>query len=148
MAARKLTRVKQILAALLWLVAGAALAQPYPYPSKPIRIMVAFPPGGPTDIIARLVSPKMSEILGQPVVVENLAGAGGNIATGRVAKSEPDGYTILLHSSGFAVNPSLSSNAGYNPQKDEAQGIPDLAVSVAAATLASGARIEEKLFER
>jgi tripartite-type tricarboxylate transporter receptor subunit TctC len=79
---------------------------------------VAFPPGGPTDIIARLVSPKMSELLGQPVVVENVTGAGGNIATGRVAKSDPDGYTILLHSSGFAVNPALSSNAGYDPQKD------------------------------
>lgn len=80
--------------------------------------MVAFPPGGPTDIIARLVSPKMSDILGQPVVVENVTGAGGNIAAGRVAKSDPDGYTILLHSSGFAVNPALSSNAGYDPQKD------------------------------
>jgi tripartite-type tricarboxylate transporter receptor subunit TctC len=116
MAARKLNRVTKILVALLLLAAGPAFAQSYP--SKPIRIMVAFPPGGPTDIIARLVSPKMSDILGQPVVVENVAGAGGNIATGRVAKSDPDGYTILLHSSGFAVNPALSSNAGYDPQKD------------------------------
>jgi tripartite-type tricarboxylate transporter receptor subunit TctC len=112
--ARKLTR--HTLAALMLLVAGAAFGQSYP--SKPIRIMVAFPPGGPTDIIARLVSPKMSDLLGQPVVVENVTGAGGNIAAGRVAKSDPDGYTILLHSSGFAVNPALSSNAGYDPQKD------------------------------
>ncbi len=97
-------------------VSSVAAAQAYP--SKPIRIMVAFPPGGPTDIIARLVSPKMSELLGQPVVVENVTGAGGNIATARVAKSDPDGYTILLHSSGFAVNPALSANAGYDPQKD------------------------------
>jgi tripartite-type tricarboxylate transporter receptor subunit TctC len=106
----------RFLAALLLLVAGTALAQPYP--SKPIRVMVAFPPGGPTDIIARLVSPKMSDILGQPVVVENVAGAGGNIAAGRVAKADADGYTVLLHSSGFAVNPALSANAGYDPQKD------------------------------
>jgi tripartite-type tricarboxylate transporter receptor subunit TctC len=114
MAARKLTRT--LAALMLLLVAGAAFAQSYP--SKPVRIMVAFPPGGPTDIIARLVSPKMSDLLGQPVVVENVTGAGGNIAAGRVAKSDPDGYTILLHSSGFAVNPALSSNAGYDPQKD------------------------------
>jgi tripartite-type tricarboxylate transporter receptor subunit TctC len=107
---------KILLGILAALFSSFAAAQAYP--SKPIRIMVAFPPGGPTDIIARLVSPKMSELLGQPVVVENVTGAGGNIATGRVAKSDPDGYTILLHSSGFAVNPALSSNAGYDPQKD------------------------------
>jgi tripartite-type tricarboxylate transporter receptor subunit TctC len=106
----------RFIAALLLAVAGAASAQSYP--SKPIRVAVAFPPGGPTDIIARLVSPKMSESLGQPVVVENVVGASGNIATGRVAKAEPDGYTLLLHSSGFAVNPALSSSAGYDPQKD------------------------------
>ncbi|HEX2197611.1 MAG TPA: tripartite tricarboxylate transporter substrate binding protein [Burkholderiales bacterium] len=96
----------------------SSVAAAQAYPSKPIRIMVAFPPGGPTDIIARLVSPKVSELLGQPVVVENVTGAGGNIAAARVAKSDPDGYTILLHSSGFAVNPALSANAGYDPQKD------------------------------
>ena len=96
----------------------SSLAAAQAYPSKPIRVMVAFPPGGPTDIIARLISPKMSDLLGQSVVVENVTGAGGNIATARVAKAEGDGYTILLHSSGFAVNPALSSNAGYDPQKD------------------------------
>ena len=106
----------RILTALLLLFAGAAFAQPYP--SKPIRMVVAFPPGGPTDIIARLISTPMGESLGQPVVVENVAGASGNIATARVAKSDPDGYTVLLHSSGFAVNPALSKNAGYDPQKD------------------------------
>jgi tripartite-type tricarboxylate transporter receptor subunit TctC len=107
---------KVLLGILAAIFCSFAAAQPYP--AKPIRIMVAFPPGGPTDIIARLVSPKMSEILGQSVVVENVTGAGGNIATARVAKADPDGYTILLHSSGFAVNPALSSNAGYDPQKD------------------------------
>ena len=101
---------------LLLLVAGTAFAQPYP--SKPIRIAVAFPPGGPVDIIARLVGPKLSEILGQQVVVENKVGASGNLATTEVAKSAPDGYTLLTHSSAYAVNPSLFKNAGYDPNKD------------------------------
>jgi tripartite-type tricarboxylate transporter receptor subunit TctC len=106
----------RFVAALLLLVAGAAFAQPYP--SKPVRIMVAFPPGGPVDIIARLVAPKMSESLGQPVIVENKVGASGNVATQDVAKSAPDGYTLLAHSSAYAVNPTLFSNPGYDPVKD------------------------------
>jgi tripartite-type tricarboxylate transporter receptor subunit TctC len=101
---------------LLLLAAGTAFAQSYP--SKPIRLVVAFPPGGPVDIVARLVGPKLGEALGQPVVVENKAGASGNIATVDVAKSAADGYTILTHSSAYAVNPTLYSNAGYDPAKD------------------------------
>ena len=104
---------------LLWpllLVASAAFAQPYP--SKPVRVLVAFPPGGPVDIIARLIGPKLGEALGQPVVVENKTGASGNIATAEVARSAPDGYTLLTHSSAYAVNPSLYANAGYDPNKD------------------------------
>ena len=88
------------------------------YPSNPIRVAVAFPPGGPVDIIARLVGPKLSESLGQQVVVENKVGASGNLATGEVAKSAPDGYTLLAHSSAYVVNPSLFKNAGYDPNKD------------------------------
>src|SRR5512138_248065 len=99
-------------------IAFSTLAQSQPYPSKPIRLMVAFPPGGPVDIIARLVGPKISEALGQPVVVENKVGASGNVATVDVAKSAPDGYTLLSHSSAYAVNPSLFANAGYDPNKD------------------------------
>ena len=101
---------------ILALVAGNAFAQSYP--SKPIRMSVAFPPGGPTDIIARLLSAQLSEALGQPVVVENKVGASGNLATGEVAKAAPDGYTLLLHSSAYAVNPTLFKNAGYDPVKD------------------------------
>ncbi|HEX7221527.1 MAG TPA: tripartite tricarboxylate transporter substrate binding protein [Burkholderiales bacterium] len=97
-------------------MAGTALAQPYP--SKPVRMLVAFPPGGPVDIVARLVGPKLGEALGQPVVVENKVGASGNIATTEVARSAPDGYTLLVHSSAYAVNPTLYSNAGYDPAKD------------------------------
>jgi tripartite-type tricarboxylate transporter receptor subunit TctC len=88
------------------------------YPTKPVRMMVAFPPGGPTDIIARLLSTQLGESLGQPVVVENKVGASGNLATGEVAKAAPDGYTLLLHSSAYAVNPTLFKNAGYDPVKD------------------------------
>jgi tripartite-type tricarboxylate transporter receptor subunit TctC len=108
--------MKNILGLLL-LVAGTAFAQPYP--SKPLRVAVAFPPGGPVDIIARLVGPKLSELLGgQSVVVENVVGAGGNVAAVRVARSAPDGYTILAHSSAYAVNPTLIPNAGYDGEKD------------------------------
>jgi tripartite-type tricarboxylate transporter receptor subunit TctC len=108
--------VKEILSVLLLALAGTAFAQPYP--SKPIRMVVAFPPGGPVDIVARLLAPKITEALGQQVVVENRAGAGGNVPTAQVAKAPADGYTILAHSSAYAVNPSLTPNAGYDPEKD------------------------------
>src|SRR5213075_2535409 len=100
----------------LALVCSIAAAQPYP--AKPIHLLVAFPPGGPTDIIARLLSSRLGDAFGQPVVVENRVGASGNLATGEVAKAAPDGYTLLIHSSAYAVNPTLFSNAGYDPLKD------------------------------
>ena len=102
----------------LALVVAAAGAYAQPYPAKPIHLLVAFPPGGPVDIIARLVAPKVSETLGQPVIVENKVGASGNVATTEVAKSAPDGYTLLAHSSAYAVNPTLFANAGYDPARD------------------------------
>jgi len=108
--------MKTLLKLIIVLFATAATAQPYP--SKPIRVLVAFPPGGPVDIVARLVQPKLGDALGQPVVVENKVGASGNIATVEVARSAPDGYTLLTHSSAYAVNPALFSNAGYDPLKD------------------------------
>lgn len=108
--------MRRMLPALLLLFAAAALAQPYP--SKPIRVAVAFPPGGPVDIIARLLGPKLSETLGQAVVVENVVGASGSLAAQRVARAAPDGYTVLAHSSAYAVNPTLSANAGYDGEKD------------------------------
>jgi len=108
--------VKKTLLVALLLAAPSALAQGYP--TKPLRMEVAFPPGGPVDIIARLFGPKIGEALGQPVVVENKVGASGNVATTDVAKSAPDGYTLLAHSSAYAVNPTLFRNAGYDPLKD------------------------------
>jgi tripartite-type tricarboxylate transporter receptor subunit TctC len=113
---RRETIVRTIIGTLLAVLASAALAQAYP--SKPVKVLVAFPPGGPVDIIARLIGPKMSELLGQPFVVENKVGASGNVATGEVARSTPDGYTLLTHSSAYAVNPTLFSNPGYDPVKD------------------------------
>ncbi len=86
-----------------------------PYPAKPIHVIVAFAPGGPVDVVARLVATKLQDLLGQPVVVENRPSSSGNLGTQVVAKSPPDGYTILATSSAFAVNVTLSPNAGYVP---------------------------------
>src|SRR5258708_12455808 len=85
------------------------------YPAKPIHFIVAFAPGGPVDVVARLVGAKIPEVLGQPAVVENRPSSTGNLGTQVVAKSAPDGYTILATSSAFAVNVTLSPNAGYEP---------------------------------
>ncbi|MFM6992277.1 MAG: tripartite tricarboxylate transporter substrate binding protein [Rhodoferax sp.] len=105
--------------------AGKVLAA---YPEKPIRIMVAFPPGSSTDIVARTISQPLSEVLGQPVVIENRPGAGGNIGTLAVARSAPDGYTFLMHSVAYSVNPSLYVKAGYEVGKELA-GVAMVAVS-------------------
>lgn len=88
------------------------------WPSKPIRFIVPFAPGGPSDIIARLVGQKLSETLGQQVLVDNRAGAGGNIGAAAVAKSPADGYTVLVTTSALAVNASLFPNAGYDAERD------------------------------
>ena len=113
-------RVRSVIAAALLVAAVTgtpALAQDYP--TKPITLVVPFPAGGGNDALARLVAEKMSRALGQQVVVENRGGAGGTIATRAVAKTAPDGYTILLTYTGtLAINPSLYPNAGYDPRKD------------------------------
>src|SRR6202140_4805588 len=106
-----------ILAALL-LLTGVAPSLAQGYPNRPVRVVVGFTPGGPTDVIARLVAQKLSESLGQQFFVENMAGAGGNIAAGQVAHVTPDGYTIMAISTGFMVNPSLYAKVPYDPIKD------------------------------
>ncbi len=83
------------------------------YPNRPIRFVVAFPPGASTDIVGRIVGAKLSELWGQNVVIENRPGAGGNIGTQTAARANPDGYTILMNSSAFVVNVSLYSKPGY-----------------------------------
>ena len=105
-----------LLTLVLGLTAGAAVAQDYP--TKPVRLVVPYPPGGPTDLVGRTYAAKMQELWGQPVVVENRSGANGNIASQLVAKAANDGATILLHASSFVINPHLYKAIGYDPFKD------------------------------
>ncbi|HXN68381.1 MAG TPA: tripartite tricarboxylate transporter substrate binding protein [Bradyrhizobium sp.] len=104
--------------AVLLLLTGTVPSLAQKYPNHPVRVVVGFPAGGPTDLIARLVSQKLSDRLGQQFFVENLGGAGGNIASGQVARATPDGYTIMAISTGFMVNPSLYAKVPYDPIKD------------------------------
>ena len=97
-------------------IACAALAQPYP--SRPVRVVVPFAPGGPNDIIVRLLTPKLGETLGQAFVVENRAGAGGNIGTDYVAKSVADGYTLLSVGPGSLIINPLIGKVGYDTERD------------------------------
>ncbi|HEX6415105.1 MAG TPA: tripartite tricarboxylate transporter substrate binding protein [Burkholderiales bacterium] len=130
-----------VLAALFF--SAAALAQPYP--SKPVRIIVNFPAGGVADVYARIIGAKVQEAWGQPVVIENRTGAGGNIGAEAVAKSPPDGYTLNMSAIGpHAVNVSLFSKLPYDPVKDfaavalvlEAEGLLVVHPSVPANSVA------------
>jgi tripartite-type tricarboxylate transporter receptor subunit TctC len=106
------------LAALILLFPLLALAQA-PYPNKPIRMIVPFAPGGASDFVARIIAPRLGELLGQQVVIENKAGASGNIGMEMAAKAPPDGYTIYLGNIGtIAINPAVFSSLAVNPQKD------------------------------
>ena len=109
--------MKTFLAGLLFLFAGAAFAQPYP--GKPIRIVVPYAAGGTSDILARQIGPKLTDAWGQPVVVENKPGANGNVGADFVAKSAPDGYTLLLTDlGGLVISPSVYPKLPFNPAKD------------------------------
>jgi tripartite-type tricarboxylate transporter receptor subunit TctC len=102
---------------LVALVPALALAQGYP--NKPVRMVVGFPPGGGTDVVARIINPRFSELLGQPLVIENRPGATGTMAAGQVAKAAPDGYTIMMgHVSVNAIAPALFTNLTYDVIKD------------------------------
>ena len=105
--------VKAALAFQLALLLAAPGAAQAPYPSKPIRLVVGFVAGGPTDLVARVIGARLSDILGQQVYIENRAGAGGNIATEAVARAEPDGYTLQMSLLSSAVNESLFKNFKY-----------------------------------
>jgi len=109
----------------LHLAAGAAalpavsrIASAQTYPSRPVRVIVPFAPGGPTDIFARLVAQKLSERFGKQFYVENIGGAGGNVGMGQGAKAAPDGYTILVVATTIVVNPTLYDRVPFDPYKD------------------------------
>jgi tripartite-type tricarboxylate transporter receptor subunit TctC len=105
-----------VVAALLGLLATQTVASTYP--TKPVRLVVPFPPGGPADVLARLLGQKLAELWGQPVVVDNRAGAGGNIGADHVAKAAPDGYTLLLAASSHVINASMYPSLPYDVLKD------------------------------
>jgi tripartite-type tricarboxylate transporter receptor subunit TctC len=115
-----LERLRSILTPVIAVVIGTApcAVSAQTYPQRPITLVVPYPAGGGNDVLARLVAEKMSHSLGQQIVVENRGGAGGTIATRQVAKSAPDGYTLLIATSSLAINPSLYPNVGYDPRKD------------------------------
>jgi tripartite-type tricarboxylate transporter receptor subunit TctC len=104
-----------LLAAATALMPSGALAE---YPDKPVKIIVPFAAGGPTDVTARLVAVALSERMGKQFYIENLPGAGGNTGTATAARAAPDGYTLLVASTGFMVNPSLYANIPYDAKKD------------------------------
>ena len=104
-------------AALLLLgMSGALWAQNWP--TKPIRMIIAFPPGGPTDLVSRVLAQRLSEQLGQQVIVDNKPGAGGNIAAELSAKAAPDGYTVFYNTSAIVIGPALYGKVNYDPLKD------------------------------
>lgn len=120
---------------------GAASADDA-YPTRPITIVVPFPPGGANDLLARLAGDKMSQLLHQPVIVENKAGAGGNIGSRFVAKAAPDGYTILLGFTGtLGINPAMYKNAEFDPEKDLA---PVGTIATAAGVLVVHPSVQAK----
>src|SRR3954471_3689970 len=109
--------MKSVLALFLLLAAGASVAQPYP--NRPIKLVLGFAPGGAADFVSRAMAERLGRSLGQSIVVENRAGAGSSIAAEYVAKSAPDGYTILIASpSSILVNPVISPKAGFDPKRD------------------------------
>src|SRR5215469_3424306 len=111
-------RFVAIIAATALTATGALAQAPATYPTRPLTLVVPYPAGGGNDVIARLVAAKMSQSLGQPIVVENRAGAGSTIGTRDVARAAPNGYTILIATSSLAINPSLYPDVAYDPKKD------------------------------
>src|SRR4051812_22292187 len=108
---------KSFHAVMLVLIAAPALALAQAYPSKPIRFIVGFPPGGTNDIVARLIAPKLGEQMGQQVIVDNRGGANTAIASDMFVRTPPDGYTIMLNAPGHATNPALMK-LNFDPIKD------------------------------
>jgi tripartite-type tricarboxylate transporter receptor subunit TctC len=136
-------------AAAITLIAIGAPASAQPAPSRPITLVVPFPPGGSATIIARIIADKLADALGQQIVVDNRGGAGGSIAARQVAKSAPDGSTILLAFTGtLAISPTIFPNVGYDPRKDFAAiGLVGMAPSVLAVNPALGVHSVDELIK-
>ena len=107
-----------LLAASFLAVSATGSASAQTYPSRPITLVVPYPPGGATDAIARIIQDSMSQSLGQQIVIENIGGAGGMIAAGRAARAAPDGYTVLLHQVALAAGMTLYPNLAFDAEKD------------------------------
>ena len=111
-------RCAAVIALIAAVSAGAAPASTQPYPSRPITLVVPFPPGGATDAIARIIQDSMSQKLGQQIIIENIGGAGGMIAAGRAVHAAPDGYTILLHQVALAAGMTMYPKLAFDAVKD------------------------------
>src|SRR4051812_44574687 len=131
--------VRRTLAALAAALLAGVIAVPahaqQKFPSKPVRLVVGFSPGSATDITARMVGPKLSEIWGQPVIIENRSGAGSTLASAMVAKATPDGHTLLVVSASFAITAVLQKGLPYDPLKDFA-GVAQFGATTGALTVA------------
>ncbi|KAA0892803.1 tripartite tricarboxylate transporter substrate binding protein [Pusillimonas sp. ANT_WB101] len=115
----KLTQSVSVIFASATISIGVSLsASAATFPDKPVHLIVPFSPGGGTDILARTIAPKLAEVLGQPVIIENKAGAGGNIGAARVVESKPDGYTLLFGSNTLSINASLYKTLSFDTIKD------------------------------
>ena len=138
-----MTSIRMLTLALAGVLALATPREGYAeYPDRPLRLILPFPAGGAVDIVARLVAQKLSDDLGKPVVIENKAGAGGIIATDAVAKSAPDGYTLLLTTPNHTINAALQPSLPYDTEKDLAPisvvaEVPEVLVSHPAAPFAT-----------
>src|SRR5262249_23714735 len=117
LARRRFLRLAASAAALPGL-ARVAGAQAPAYPARPVRLIVPYAPGGPTDVCARLIAQELSQRLGKNFFIENVGGAGGNIGTGQAAKAAPDGYTVLIAVNSHVINPTLYEHVPYDPYKD------------------------------
>lgn len=111
-----ITRIRALCSVALFAISASSMAAPFP--EKPVHLVVPFPPGGTTDVVARRLSQRVGEVLGQPVIIENKGGAGGTIATLMVAKSAPDGYTLLMATNSHTANPAIYKSLPFDTVKD------------------------------
>jgi len=136
-----MTRMLRAIGLAVLAIAATGAPATAAYPERPITLIVPFAPGGANDIVARIISDALGEALGQPVVIENRGGAGGNIGMTAAARAKPDGYTLLIAPNNFVVNPSLYKKVAFDPVKDFAP-VADLTFFVVAVTLRANSDID------